>query len=46
MIDFGGRRSRSYGNKLVCTIETKSLWASSSNLADINNVESMILIDF
>ena len=40
-IDFGGQRSKVkvtmdiYGNKLVNTIETKPLCASSSNLADM-----------
>ena len=40
-IDFGGHRSKvkvtidTYGNKLVNTIETKPLFASSSNLADM-----------
>ena len=40
-IDFGGQRSKVkvtidiYGNKLVNTIETKPLRASSSNLADM-----------
>ena len=40
-IDFGGQRSKvkvtieRYGNKLVNTIETKPLCASSSNLADM-----------
>ena len=40
--DFGGQRSKVkvtmdmiYGNKLVNTIETKPLFASSSNLADM-----------
>ena len=41
LIDFGGQRSKVkvtmdiYGNKLVNTIETKPLCASSSNLADM-----------
>ena len=38
-IDFGGQRSKvtidKYGNKLVNTIETKPLCASSSNFADM-----------
>ena len=40
-IDFGGQRSKVkvtipiYGNKLVNKIETKALYASSSNLADM-----------
>ena len=41
-IEFGGQRSKVkvtmdmiYGNKLVNTIETKPLFASSSNLADM-----------
>ena len=40
-IDFGGRRSKVkvtidiYGNKLVNLIETKPLYASSSNVADM-----------
>ena len=40
-IDFGGQRSKvkvtieMYGNKLVNTIETKPLCASSSNFADM-----------
>ena len=40
-IEFGGQRSKVnvtidiYGNKLVNTIETKPLCASSSNLADV-----------
>ena len=40
-IDFGGQRSKikvtidMYGNKLVNTIETKSLSTSSLNLADM-----------
>ena len=40
-IDFGGQRSKVkvtmdiYGNKLVNTIETKQLWISLSNLADM-----------
>ena len=40
-IDFGGHRLKvkvtieMYGNKLVNTIETKPLCASSSNLADM-----------
>ena len=43
-IDFGGQRSKVkvtmdiYGNKLVNTIETKPLCASSSNLADMLTV--------
>ena len=50
-IDFGGQRSKVkviidiYGNKLVNTIETKPLCASSSNLAD-NHGERMISLDF
>ena len=41
LIDFGGQRSKVkvtihiYGNKLVDTIETKTLCASSSNLLDM-----------
>ena len=40
-IDFGGQRSKVkvtmdiYGNKLVNTIETETLWISLSNLADM-----------
>ena len=40
-IDFGGQRSKVkvtmhiFGNKLVNIIETKPLWASPSNLADM-----------
>ena len=40
-IDFGGQKSKvkvtidMYGNKLVNMIETKQLWASSLNLADM-----------
>ena len=40
-IDFGGQRSKvkvtidMYGNKLVNAIETKPLYASSLNLADM-----------
>ena len=40
-IDFGGQRSKvkvtieMHGNKLVNTVETKPLCASSSNLADM-----------
>ena len=40
-IDYGGQRSKvkvkidTYRNKLVNTIQTKPLFASSSNLADI-----------
>ena len=50
-IDFGGQRSKVkvtidiYGNKLVNTIETKPLCASSSNLAE-NHGERKISIDF
>ena len=42
--DFGGQRSKvkvtigMYGNKLVNTIETKPLCASSSNFADMLDI--------
>ena len=50
-IDFGGQRSKAkvtidkYGNKLVNNIEAKPLCASSSKLADIFTMISMIRID-
>ena len=51
-IDFGGQRSKvkvtieMYGNKLVNTIETKPLCASSSNLADMLTMVRVNSIDF
>ena len=51
-IDFGGQRSKVkvtihiYGNKPVNMIQTKPLYASSSNLADILALVRMDPIDF